>query len=59
MLSGFLSDLELISVDMKQLKEQSVVINQQLHNRQKVRGELSQFVDDMVVPQTMIRLIFL
>lgn len=34
-----------------------VVINQQLHNRQRVRGELSQFVDDMVVPHTMIKII--
>jgi hypothetical protein len=40
---------------MIHLKEQSVVINQQLHNRQKVRGELSQFVDDMVVPHSMIK----
>lgn len=54
-LSGYLVDLGLISVDMKRLKEQSVVINQQLHNRQKVRGELSQFVDDMVVPHNMIK----
>lgn len=54
-LSGYLVDLGLISVDMKRLKEQSVVINQQLHNRQKVRGELSQFVDDMVVPHVMIK----
>ncbi|KAI1730474.1 vps52 / sac2 family domain-containing protein [Ditylenchus destructor] len=56
-LSGFLDDLAVISVDMKRLKEQSVVINQQLHNRQRVRGELSQFVDDMVVPHTMIKII--
>uniref|UniRef100_A0A915DQV1 Vacuolar protein sorting-associated protein 52 homolog n=1 Tax=Ditylenchus dipsaci TaxID=166011 RepID=A0A915DQV1_9BILA len=56
-LSGFLVDLGLISVDMKRLKEQSVVINQQLHNRQRVRGELSQFVDDMVVPHIMIKTI--
>lgn len=57
MLSGFLSDLGIISTDMKRLKEQSVVINHQLNNRQKVRGELSQFVDDMVVPHIMIKLV--
>lgn len=40
---------------MKRLKEQSIIINTQLHNRQKVRGELSQYVDDMVVPHSMIK----
>ncbi|VDN28061.1 unnamed protein product [Cylicostephanus goldi] len=30
---------------------------QELENRQKVRGELSQFVDDIIVPQTMIKVI--
>ncbi len=30
-------------------------IFQELENRQKVRNDLSQFVDDIVVPQTMIK----
>ncbi|TKR81701.1 hypothetical protein L596_015532 [Steinernema carpocapsae] len=57
MLSGFLVELGSISSDMKRLQEQSVDINQQLQNRQQVRGELSQFVDDMVVPPAMIQAI--
>ncbi|KAK6046784.1 Vps52 / Sac2 family protein [Cooperia oncophora] len=57
MLLGFQGDLGTISEDMKRLQEQSVSINQELENRQKVRGELSQFVDDIIVPQNMIKVI--
>jgi hypothetical protein len=55
MLVTFLDDLGKISGDMQHLKSQSIEINQQLHNRQRVRAELSQYVDDMVVPHTMIK----
>lgn len=55
MLSNFLAELGTISQEMKRLQDQSVVINQQLKNRQMVRAELSQFVDDMVVPHNMIK----
>ncbi|KAK6010534.1 hypothetical protein OSTOST_24437, partial [Ostertagia ostertagi] len=44
MLLGFQGDLGTISEDMKRLQEQSVSINQELENRQKVRGELSQVI---------------
>uniref|UniRef100_A0A7I5EBR7 Vacuolar protein sorting-associated protein 52 homolog n=1 Tax=Haemonchus contortus TaxID=6289 RepID=A0A7I5EBR7_HAECO len=57
MLLGFQGDLGTISEDMKRLQDQSISINQELENRQKVRGELSQFVDDIIVPQTMIKVI--
>uniref|UniRef100_A0A914HU87 Vacuolar protein sorting-associated protein 52 homolog n=1 Tax=Globodera rostochiensis TaxID=31243 RepID=A0A914HU87_GLORO len=57
MLVTFLDELGTISTDMQHLKQQSVEINHQLHNRQRVRAELSQFVDDMVVPHTMIKTI--
>uniref|UniRef100_A0A0N5AMR6 Vacuolar protein sorting-associated protein 52 homolog n=1 Tax=Syphacia muris TaxID=451379 RepID=A0A0N5AMR6_9BILA len=57
MLKSFQSELGTISADMKRLQQQSVSISQELQNRQKVRGELSQFVDDMVVPHTMIQAI--
>lgn len=57
MLLGFQGDLGTISEDMKRLQDQSVSINQELENRQKVRGELSQFVDDIIVPQNMIKII--
>lgn len=55
MLQNFQSELGTISSDMKRLQQQSVDISQQLQNRQKIRGELSQFVDDMVVSQNMIQ----
>ncbi|VDN06583.1 unnamed protein product [Thelazia callipaeda] len=56
-LKSFQSELGTISSDMKRLQQQSVDISLQLQNRQKVRGELSQFVDDMIVPQNMIQAI--
>ncbi|KAK6112916.1 Vps52 / Sac2 family protein [Brugia pahangi] len=56
-LRSFQSELGTISSDMKRLQQQSVDISQQLQNRQKIRGELSQFVDDMVVSQNMIQTI--
>ncbi|CAI4228617.1 unnamed protein product [Auanema sp. JU1783] len=57
MLISFQNDLGAISDDMKRLQDQSVSIHQELDNRQKVRAELSQFVDDIVVPQGMIKTI--
>uniref|UniRef100_A0A183DYY3 Vacuolar protein sorting-associated protein 52 homolog n=1 Tax=Gongylonema pulchrum TaxID=637853 RepID=A0A183DYY3_9BILA len=57
MLQGFQSELGTICSDMKRLQQQSIDISQQLQNRQQVRGELSQFVDDMVVPNSMIQAI--
>ncbi|KAF8386907.1 vps-52 [Pristionchus pacificus] len=57
MLIGFQSELGSLSTDMSRLQEQSVSISLELENRQKVRGELSQFVDDIVVSQQMIKAI--
>jgi len=54
MLNGFQTDLSSISSEIQTLQQQSVAMNQRLKNRQAVRGELSQFVDEMVVPDTMI-----
>ncbi|CAD6189177.1 unnamed protein product [Caenorhabditis auriculariae] len=54
MLCSFQDNLGSIGEDMKQLQVQSLDIHQELENRQKVRAELSQFVDDIVVPQNMI-----
>ncbi|CAJ0585461.1 unnamed protein product, partial [Mesorhabditis spiculigera] len=56
-LRGFQNDLGSISEDMKSLQSQSATKNQELENRQKVRGEISQFVDDIVVPQQMVKMI--
>lgn len=54
MLNGFQGDLSSISTEIQTLQEQSVTMNVKLKNRQSVRGELSQFVDEMVIPETMI-----
>lgn len=59
MLTCFQSELGTVSSDMKRLQQQSIDISLQLQNNQKVRGELSQFVDDMVVPVNMIKFVFL
>ncbi|CAB3399212.1 unnamed protein product [Caenorhabditis bovis] len=56
-LYSFQDNLGTIGEDMKLLQVQSFDIHQELENRMKVRAELSQFVDDIVVPQHMIRTI--
>ncbi|KAI6191229.1 Vacuolar protein sorting-associated protein 52-like protein [Aphelenchoides bicaudatus] len=56
-LSAFLEELGSISENMQELQDQSIEINQQLANRQKVSCELSQFVADIIVPSNMIRTI--
>jgi hypothetical protein len=55
MLKGFQCDLSSLSSEIQTLQEQSVAMNVRLKNRQAVRGELSQFVDEMVVPEIMIK----
>ncbi|ELT91956.1 hypothetical protein CAPTEDRAFT_183678 [Capitella teleta] len=57
MLKGFQQDLSSISQEIQSLQSQSFAMNLRLRNRQAVRGELSQFVDEMVVPTSMISLI--
>ena len=54
MLLTFQSDLGSISNEILSLQQQSVNMNVKLKNRQAIRGELSQFVDDMIVPEDMI-----
>ena len=54
MLISFQSDLGSISTEILSLQQQSVQMNLKLKNRQSVRGELSQFVTDMVIPEKMI-----
>ncbi|XP_073700332.1 vacuolar protein sorting-associated protein 52 homolog [Garra rufa] len=57
MLSGFQSDLSSISSEIQTLQQQSVSMNMRLKNRQAVRSQLSQLVDELVVPSTMISVI--
>ncbi|KAL1422905.1 hypothetical protein MTO96_021626 [Rhipicephalus appendiculatus] len=54
MLKTFQEDLGSISHEILTLQQQSVSMNLRLKNRQAVRGELSQFVDDIIVPESMI-----
>ncbi|CAN7983927.1 unnamed protein product [Ixodes pacificus] len=54
MLKTFQEDLGSISHEILTLQQQSVSMNVRLKNRQAVRGELSQFVDDIIVPEAMI-----
>ena len=54
MLISFQSDLGSISTEILSLQQQSVQMNLKLKNRQAVKGELSQFVSDMVIPEKMI-----
>ncbi|XP_014453158.2 vacuolar protein sorting-associated protein 52 homolog isoform X2 [Alligator mississippiensis] len=54
MLSTFQCDLSSISSEIQTLQEQSVAMNLRLKNRQAVRSQLSQLVDELVVPANMI-----
>jgi len=57
MLHGFQEDLGNISSQIQTLQEQSVNMNLKLKNRQAVKGELSQFVDEMVINDTLVEAI--
>ena len=59
MLNGFQHDLSSISTEIQELQYQSVAMNIKLKNRQAVRGELSEFVDEMVVSEQMIKLVYI
>lgn len=54
MLLGFQSDLGSISSEILSLQRKSISMSQELANRQAIRGQLSQFIDDMVVPESLI-----
>ena len=54
MLKSFQKDLGSISHEILTLQHESVQMNVKLKNRQAIRGELSQFVDDMIIPEDMI-----
>ncbi|VDN97314.1 unnamed protein product [Rodentolepis nana] len=58
-LANFHRDLGNISSDIQDLQIQSLNMQQKLQNRQAVRGELSQFLSDVVVSDTVIQHILL
>ncbi|CAJ0946066.1 unnamed protein product [Ranitomeya imitator] len=57
MLGGFQSDLSSISSEIQSLQEMSLAMNIKLKNRQTVRSELSELVDELIIPNTMISVI--
>ncbi|KAF5899902.1 vacuolar protein sorting-associated protein 52 isoform X1, partial [Clarias magur] len=57
MLSSFQTDLSSISSEIETLQQQSVSMSVRLKNRQAVRSHLSQLVDELLVPGTMINVI--
>jgi len=57
MLLGFQSELGSLSNEIETLQKQSINMNVQLCNRQSVRAELSQFVDDIVIPEFLIKFV--
>lgn len=57
MLMGFQSDLGSISSEIVYLQKKSVSMSQQLHNRQAIRGQLSQFIDDISISKGLINAI--
>lgn len=57
MLLSFQDVLSNISTEITTLQKKSVSMSVQLTNRQSVRAQLSQFIEDMVIPQEMITVI--
>ncbi|CAD7079991.1 unnamed protein product [Hermetia illucens] len=54
MLMNFQNVLSNISSEITTLQKKSVLMSVQLTNRQSVRAQLSQFIEDMAVPEEMI-----
>lgn len=54
MLNEFQTNLCSISSEIQCLQQQSVNMNVKLKNRQAIRSELTQFIDEMTVSQAMI-----
>ncbi|XP_017467500.1 PREDICTED: vacuolar protein sorting-associated protein 52 homolog isoform X2 [Rhagoletis zephyria] len=57
MLMNFQSVLSNISTEITQLQKKSVAMSVQLTNRQSVKAQLSQFIEDMAVSEEMIAVI--
>lgn len=54
-LRNFQKNLASISNEIRHLQHYSAELNIKKKNRELVRGQLSQVVDEMVVPQSMIQ----
>ncbi|KER19943.1 hypothetical protein T265_15426, partial [Opisthorchis viverrini] len=54
-LANFHNDLGTISSEIQDLQLKSTLMNKRLQNRQAVRGQLSQFLSDMAIPEQLIK----
>lgn len=54
MLMDFQNNLGSISTEILTLQKKSISMSQELTNRQSVRGQLSQFIDDIAVPESLM-----
>jgi len=54
MLCAFQADLGNICQEILTLQEQSVALNIKLKNKQSVRNDLTKFIDDLIIPQSVI-----
>jgi septal ring factor EnvC (AmiA/AmiB activator) len=54
MLSGFQGDLANISSEIKHLQDESISINIRLRNRKAVEGQLSDFINQAVIPPSLV-----
>lgn len=57
MLTNFQNVLSNISSEITTLQKKSVSMSVQLSNRQSIRAQLSQFIEDIVIPEDMIKII--
>ena len=53
-LCSFQADLGNICQEILSLQEESVSLNIRLKNKQAVRGDLSQFIDDIIIPESVM-----
>ncbi|CAH0558360.1 unnamed protein product [Brassicogethes aeneus] len=54
MLLDFQNDLGSISTEILTLQRKSISMSQELTNRQAIRGQISQFIDDIAVPENLM-----
>lgn len=54
MLHSFKTSLSNISSEIRSLQQQSSTMSVKLKNRQSIRGELSQYINELAVPESMI-----
>ena len=56
-LGGFQASLGSVSEEIKQLQSQSYHMNLRLRNRRQAEERLGKFLEDMVIPETLIQVL--